>query len=41
MIKNDKIRFPKGVPITNECKDTINSMLNKDPKKRLELIDYV
>lgn len=35
MIKNDRVKFPSGVPITNDCKETIKAMLNKDPTKRL------
>jgi len=31
MIKSDPIKFPKNIPITNEGKEAIKSMLNKDP----------
>lgn len=41
MIKNDKVKFPSGVPITHEGKETIKNMLNKDPTKRMQLIDFV
>ena len=41
MIKNDRVKFPSGVPITKEGKETIQAMLIKDPTKRLQLIDFV
>ena len=37
-IRNDKVKFPTGIPITPGGKDLIKSMLEKDPKKRLELL---
>ena len=40
-IKNDYVRFSNDVAITPECKDIIKSMLNKDPTKRLELIELM
>lgn len=40
-IRNDKVKFPTGIPITPGGKDLIKSMLEKDPKKRLELLQFV
>ena len=37
-IRNDKVKFPTGIPITPGGKELIKSMLEKDPKKRLELL---
>ena len=37
-IRNDKVKFPTGIPITPGGKNLIKSMLEKDPKKRLELL---
>lgn len=41
MIRSDPVKFPKNIPITQEGKDAIKSMLCKDPAKRLQLIDFV
>ena len=41
MIKNDPVRFPKSSPITPEGKELIKAMLQKDPAKRIELIEFV
>ena len=41
MIRNDHIKFPKDRPITAEGKEIIKAMLDKDPHKRLELIDLI
>jgi serine/threonine protein kinase len=40
-IKNDQVKFPKSSPITPEGKEVIKAMLQKDPTKRIELIDLV
>lgn len=40
-IKNDPVKFPKNSPITPEGKELIKSMLQKDPAKRVELIEFV
>jgi len=40
-IKNDQVKFPKTSPITPEGKEVIKAMLQKDPSKRIELIDFV
>ena len=40
-IKTDPVRFPKTAPITNEGKEFIKAMLQKDPTKRIELIEFV
>ena len=39
-IRNDPVKFPKTHPITNEGKEVIKAMLQKDPNKRLVLIDF-
>lgn len=41
MIRTEPVKFPKSVPVTQEGKEVIKAMLNKDPTKRLELIDFV
>ena len=41
MIRHDAIKFPRDKPLTQEGKDLIRSMLQKDPTKRLQLIDFV
>ena len=40
-IRTDKVKFPSGVPITPLGKDMIKAMLEKDPKKRLDLLQFV
>ena len=40
-IKNDIIKFPKTHPITTEGKELLKSMLQKDPTKRVELLELV
>lgn len=40
-IRNDPVKFPAGVPITPLGKEAIKNMLDKDPKKRLELLSFV
>lgn len=40
-IKTDRVKFPAGIPISPLGKDMIKSMLEKDPKKRLELLSFV
>ena len=40
-IKSDQVKFPKSSPITPEGKEVIKAMLQKDPTKRIELIDFV
>ena len=40
-IKHDPVKFPTDIPITDEGKEVISSMLNKDPKKRIELLEFV
>ena len=41
LIKTETIKFPNDIPVTDECKDIIKNMLNKDPKERLKLIEFV
>lgn len=38
-IINAPLKFDPLVPVTNECKEIIKGMLNKDPTKRMELVD--
>lgn len=35
------MKFPKNAPITQEGKELIKSFLQKDPAKRVELIEFV
>ena len=39
-IREQKVKFPPGIPITNECKNIILQMLDKDKNKRLELLKF-
>ena len=41
LIKESPIKFPKDHPITPMGKEVIKAMLNKDPSKRIQLIDFV
>lgn len=40
-IVNDKIKYKNTYPITQMGKEILNAMLDKDPAKRIELIDFV
>lgn len=40
-IKTAKLKFEAKVPVTDEAKDIITRMLDRDPKTRLELTDFV
>jgi len=40
-IRSDKVKFPPGVPLSSMGKDMIKAMLEKDPKKRLDLLSFV
>ena len=40
-IRNDPVKFPNNVPITDGAKDALRRMLDKDPSKRIELVDFV
>ena len=40
MIRNDNVKFPKETPISPLGKQLIKDFLNKDPAKRIELIDF-
>ena len=40
-IKTAKLKFDDKVPVTEECKEVISKMLDRDPKTRLELTDFV
>ena len=41
MIKTDNVKFPKDTPITPLGKQLIKDFLQKDPEKRIELIEFV
>ena len=41
MIKTENVKFPKDTPITPLGKQLIKDFLQKDPDKRIELIDFV
>ena len=41
MIRTEQVKFPKTKSITPEGKEVIRQMLQKDPNKRLQLIDFV
>lgn len=40
-IMKSKLKFDPSVPISDGCKKTITSMLEKDPKKRAQLLDLM
>ena len=40
-IISDQVRFKNTYPITSLGKDMLKAMLDKDPAKRIELIDFV
>jgi NUAK family SNF1-like kinase len=40
-IKNDELKFPAKIPVTNEAKDALKLLLTKDHTKRIELVDFV
>lgn len=40
-IINQPLRFDADVPVTPECKDAIKALLQKDPEKRILLIDVM
>ena len=40
-IKNDEVKFPRNIPVTEEAKDLIRKMLTKDHNNRLKLIEFV
>lgn len=41
MIKTAPLKFPKDVIVTPETKDLIKQMLERDPEKRLDLMDFM
>jgi hypothetical protein len=41
MIRTDKVKFLKDTAITQMGKQVINGFLEKDPEKRMELIDFI
>lgn len=40
-IKTDPIKFPNTHPITEGAKEVLRRLLEKDPSKRIELVDFV
>lgn len=40
-IMNEKFHIPNDVAVTDMAKELLHKMLDKDPAKRLELIDFV
>jgi len=40
-IKTDNIRFHPKVPVTDEAKQALLTLLQKDPTQRIELVDFV
>jgi len=40
-IKHDVVRFPNTTPVTEGAKNAILRMLDKDPLKRIELLDFI
>jgi len=40
-ILNAPLKFDHEAPVTELCKDVLKSMLNKDPSKRIELINLI
>lgn len=40
-IKNHEVKFPSGVPVTDGAKNSIRRLLEKDPAKRIDLLDFV
>lgn len=39
-ICNDKIKYKNNFPLTPIGREMLNKMLDKDPSKRIELIDF-
>lgn len=37
----EALKFPKDVPVTNECKDILKGMTNKDPEERFTMLDIM
>lgn len=40
-IVNSPLKFDADIPVTEECKEVIKSMLQKNPEKRIELISLI
>jgi serine/threonine protein kinase len=40
-IINNPLKFDPEVPVSQDCKDLIKEMLQKDPEKRIPLIDVM
>lgn len=41
LIINAPLKFPNEVPVSHEAKEIIKGMLNKDPTKRVSLLDIM
>jgi serine/threonine protein kinase len=41
LIINAPLKFPSDVTVTSEAKEIIKSMLQKDPAKRIQLLDIM
>ena len=40
-IKHSPLKFPNDTPVTEEGKEILRRMLEKDPKQRLQLIEFM
>ncbi len=40
-IMHAPVKFNADIPVTNECKEVIKGMLNKDPEKRMQLMEIM
>jgi serine/threonine protein kinase len=40
-IREEPVKFPDTVPVTDDAKEVIIKLLEKDPAKRIELLDFV
>ena len=40
-IKNEPLKFPTDIPVTEEAKACIRKLMEKDHTKRIELVDFV
>lgn len=39
-LSGDKLRFPPDYPVSSQCKNLLISLLQYDPKKRIEWVDF-
>lgn len=40
-IKKDPLKFPSNISVSDHAKDILRLMMDKDPTKRVELVDFV